>query len=205
MKKQRIAVAALLAGAVSVPALAAGGPSYIDGYYVSGGVEFEVEDLGTFDDDGDGFGAKGELAFAKTAFITGEYQSLKYDDSDLDLDQLRLGLALGPGAGNGNGIYGGVEYVNIDLGETEDDDGEQSGIAGHLGLAGYITPLLRLYGQGGYVKLDDVDGPELLVGGAFDLSPNFALFADYRFTQLEDDQNDQVEFDDFRVGARFSF
>ncbi len=198
-------IAAAVAAAVSAPAMATP-TSHIDGYFLSSGVEFEFDSLGgvDFDDDGDGFGVKGALALSQDFYLTGEYQSAEFDDTEFEFDQFRAGGAIGPGAGDADGFFGAVEYVNIDFDDTS-PDGEQSGIAGHIGLAIKPAPAIKLYAKGGYVKLDDLDGPEFLVGANFDFAPNLGVFLDYRITQFEDEVEDEITLDDFRVGVLFRF
>jgi opacity protein-like surface antigen len=172
-------------------------------YYIPS-AEIEVESfLGNGTDDGDGFGIKGEFAVAPNVYLTGEYQGTEYDDSNLELDQLRLGAAFGEGAGTGGGLYGRIQYLNISFGDDDNDD--ESGVGGHIGFALAPSPEFKLYGEAGYLKFDDVDGPEFLVGAAFQVAPNIGIFADYRTASLEDDNDNELTLDDFRVGARFYF
>lgn len=188
-------------------AASAHGSSYVDGFGVVADTETEIVGVGTADDEGDGGGIKAQLDLGGV-FLTGEYQAVDYDDTEIELDQARVGIALGPGAGNGGGFYGGAEYVNFSFdfpGIPDDDEEDQDGFGGHIGYAIPLSELVRLYGQVGYVKLDDIDGPEFLAGIAVELLPNFGLFADYRATDFEDDEENELSFDDARFGVRFTF
>ena len=201
-------IVAFVAAGFASPLAAQQGQSYLDGFgIVKSDAEAEVVDLGSSEDEGDGYGVKAQLGLGGV-FLTGEYQSVEYDDTELKLDQIRGGLELGPGAGNGSGLYAGGEFVRFtfDYPDVSDDDEEdQDGFGGHIGFALGLSPTVRLYGQAGYVKLDDIDGPEYLAGLAVQLLPNLGLFADYRATDLEDDDENELSFDDVRVGARFYF
>lgn len=192
---------------LSTPLLAAPGSSYIDGYYVpSASVEVENAGLLDFEEEGDGAGVKGAIELVPQVFITGEYQSNQYDDdgSDLELDTYRIGLGLGEGLGNGQGVYGRFEFINADDGG--DDSEEESGVVGTIGLGAILSPQVKIYGEAGYQKFDDLDGPELLAGIALRLLPNLGVFADYRYTQLDlEDTDVEFTYDEFRVGARFYF
>lgn len=199
--KRTLVVAAAAAFGISAPAFSAPGNSYLDGYYVpSAELEIDLPGIGSADDDGDGFGIKGAAELAPQVFLIGEYQSTEYDDSELELDALRIGAGFGAGAGNGGGLYGRIQYIDYEI-----DNEEESGVGGHIGYALPLSNQFRLYGEVGYLKLDDVDGPEVLGGAAFMLAPNLGIFADYRVTQLEDDNDIELTFEDFRVGARFTF
>ena len=191
-------IAAVAACAFAAPAISAQGNNFVDGYFVISDIDAGGSD------DGDGFGVKGAGQVTDRIFFTGEYQSVEYDDSNADLDQFRLGAGFGPGMGSsGEGIYGRVEYVNVDL-DSEDEDG----LGGTVGYALPLNKQFRLHGEVGYLYLDDTDGPELLIGGTYRINQNFGIFADYRMSMLETDvgPGDQdVDIDDLRIGARFYF
>lgn len=194
-KKWIAATAAALI--VSAPAMAQG-HNYVDGFFALSEV-----DPGPTDDDGTGFGLKGEFQVADQLFLGGTYESIEYDDTDTDVDQIRLGGTYGPGAGSRNeGLYGRLEYVDIDI----DGAPEQDGIGGHIGYAKPLSPEFRLYGEAGYLALDDLDGPELLIGGSFQVNPNIAIFSDFRGAFLDvDNASNDLDITTFRVGARFLF
>lgn len=182
---------------------AAPGSSFFDAYYVPS-AELEIENAGFLLDgteDGDGFGFKGAFELAPSMFLTGEYQSNEYEDVDLELDAYRIGLGLGQGAGNGGGLYGRLEFINADDGEED----ESGGVA-TLGFALAASEQFKLYGEVGYQKFDDLDGPEYTVGVALMLTPNLGLFADYRNTLLEVEDTDvEISYEDVRAGLRLTF
>lgn len=197
MMKSRL-VAATLAAAFTLPALAAPTNNFADGYFIPAS---EI-DVGAFDDDGDGFGVKGGFQVSNRILLSGEYQSVDYDDSNAEIDQLRLGADFGPGAGaNGKGLYGRAQYVSID----GDGGGDQDGIGGHAGFGLPLTEQLRLHAEGGYLLLDDLDGPEFLVGASYRFTQNLGAFADYRMSLLDVDGGGDFEVSDLRIGARFYF
>lgn len=209
--KTQSAVLVLASCALAAPfAASAQGGTYIDGYgVVSSDATIEIDDgllNASGKDDGDGGGIRAQLGLGGV-YLTGEYQSVGYDDTDIDVDQTRLGLRFGPGAGDGTGLYAGAEYINyrFDYPDPINDEDEQSGFGGHLGFGIGLLPLVHAYGQVGYVKLDDLDGPEYLVGASVQVLPFLGVFADYRVTDFEDDNNNQLKFEDVRVGARLSF
>jgi hypothetical protein len=179
------------------------GPQYgdnnLDLYYVpSANIDFDPGE-----DDGDGFGGKAAFRVGRDVYLTGEYQRNTYDNEDRDLDQFRIGAAFGSGAGNGEGLYARVDYVNYDL-ELAD---EQDGIGGHVGFALPLSSTFRLFGEVGYLGLDDFSGPEFVGGAVLQVAPNIGIYGDYRATRLEADDNDNVDIDldDVRVGVRFTF
>lgn len=191
----------------ALPAVAAPGNNFLDGYYVSGSLE--TEEPSPIDDevDGDGAGVKGAIELLPDLFLTGEYQALEYDENfglESELNQFRIGAGFGQGVGNGAGLYGRVEYVSLDDDDDEDED-EQNGIGGQIGFALPLSEWLRLHAEVGYVSLDDLDGPEFIFGASLRLARNLGLFADYRSTQLEFESGEEITLEDVRVGARFYF
>lgn len=207
MKAKKLLMLAALAAPLAVPAIAqANEQGHIDAYYIPS-TTLDIDGIG--DDDGDGFGVKGfvPLGPAQSFFLSGEYQASKYDDFDLDVDQLRLGggwqtpLATGTFA-----AYG--EYVNIDL-----DGSEADGLGIHGRLSFPIAPAVNIYGQLGYLWLeddnkDDVNGVEFLIGASVDFTPNIGAFLDFRQSNLTNETNfgDQdFTFQDVRVGVRVLF
>ncbi|MGQ0618953.1 MAG: outer membrane beta-barrel protein [Panacagrimonas sp.] len=199
--------AAVAAFAFCLPAAAEPGNNFLDGYYVSGTFESQVPAPFEEEIDGDGGGVKGAIELLPDLYLTGEYQSVEFDepiDSGLKLNQFRVGGGFGPGVGHGGGLYGRVEYVSIDD-DDEDDEDEQAGIGGQVGFALPLSELLRLHAEVGYLSLDELEGPEFVGGVTVRLARNLGLFADYRFTELEFDDGEEISLEDFRIGARFYF
>ncbi|WP_428311086.1 outer membrane protein [Hydrocarboniphaga sp.] len=196
----------LLLAALAVPTTVfANEGAHVDGYYIPTS-KLDV-DLGggvSGDDDGDGFGVKGIVPFgrAQNFFLEGEYQSSSYDDFDVDLDQLRLGGGWQIPLQTGTlAIYG--EYVDLQI---DDVDADLSGFGVHARLAFPIARNVQIYGQGGYLSLDDhgtYDGFEFLVGASLDITPNIGAFVDYRHTDLSGDVD--YTLGDLRVGVRVLF
>ena len=195
---KRTCIAALAACGFAAPGLAAPGNNFIDGY----GYYSDINPDGPGSDDGIGVGVKGGFQVADQVYLTGEFQTVEYDDSNSDFDQIRLGGGFGPGMGpNSEGLYGRVEYINWDFGHGNDDDG----IGGAIGYGLPLNPQLRLHGEIGYAYLDDIDGPELTVGATYRMAQNLGLFADYRAGFYDTDGGPDVDIGDLRFGVRFTF
>jgi opacity protein-like surface antigen len=205
MKAKKLLMLAALAAPLAVPALAqANEQGHVDAYYIPSS-NLDIDGVG--DDDGDGFGVKGMVPLGSNFFLNGEYQSVTLDDSDWDVDQLRLGggwqtpLATGTFA-----VYG--EYANIDL-----DGSEADGLGVHGRLVFPIAPSVNIYGQVGYLWLEDddnydIDGLEFLIGASVDFTPNIGAFLDFRQSNLSADTgfgDQDFTFQDVRVGVRVLF
>lgn len=203
MQALMILSAAVLA--VAPLAVSAGGMgNALDLYYISAGVEVDDPFFGSGDDDGDGFGIKGNFAIADSFFLSGEYQAVGYDDSDLDLDQFRGGIGVNSDPLAPAVWYGLAEFLNFKLDDGTDSESE-SGFGLHVGGRFAINEVFGINGRIGYVDIDDADGLEWLIGGDIAFTEQLGAFADYRVTSLEDDTGVESDFDDLRVGVRWRF
>lgn len=169
---------------------------HVDAYLVSTNLE-----IGGVDDDGDGFGISGSFRVGEQAFIDAEYQSTETDDFEIEIDQLRLGLGFHSMESTaGLTFYGQGEYLQFDANGDDED-----GFGLHGGILIAATEQLRFKGELGYLTLDDVDGLEYTLGASFDITPNIGLFADYRLTGLEDDNNNELDLTDVKLGVSMLF
>lgn len=210
----------LIAAALASPALASAAttvdynPSYFDLYYMpSAKIKTTVETgLGnaTFKDTGDGYGLKGRFGLGEMFFLSGEYQANDYttdeddnEDLDRDLNIYRIG---GGVAIPNTPFFVEGEYIGVDLGDdNEGNDEEANGYGIHGGAAMTFGERFTVNAKIGYVDVDDYDGFEYLVGGAFNFTTHLAVFADYRGTDLKGGSNTKLELNDFRTGVRFTF
>lgn len=169
--------------------------------------------------EGDGFGARAAIPLAPFFLLTGEYQATNYDELqtpgqpdatiDVDEDQFRFGGGVQYPQPGGAQIGAYLEYVNLewdfnDGGPNEEFDGGGIHLRGEFPL----TPIFGIYGQVGYLGLEndagaELDGPEFLVGAELGFTPNLGVFLDYRGTALEDEFGDELNLDSVRVGLRF--
>ncbi|MDD3761803.1 MAG: outer membrane beta-barrel protein [Nevskiales bacterium] len=201
---KRIIVAGLLSAPLAAYAL---GPNSVDLYYVPV-ADLDIEDASF--DDGDGYGIRAQFDVAPNVFLSGEYQQNEYDNLegsiiDGSLDWLRLGAGL---RFDNTPFYGRVEYVDAQFelkANGVSDDTDDSGFGVHVGAAAPVSDVLHLRGEVGYLDVGDFgDGFELQFGALFALGESVGLFADYRYTQLEDG-GDEADLGDFLTGVRFSF
>ena len=174
---------------------------HVDAYYVS--TDFETAGG---EDDGSGFGLSGAFRVGDQAVIDAEYQSAETDDFDIEIDQLRLGLGLhSVESTSGMTFYGQVEYLQFELAAPGVGSDDEDGFGLHGGVLIAATEQLRFKGELGYLTLDDVDGLEYTFGATFDITPQFGLFADYRLSALEDDDNDETDLTDVKLGVSMLF
>ena len=189
-------------------------PSYFDLYYLPS-AELKASQTiggvtGTGKLDGDGYGVKTRLGFGEMFFVSGEYQANDYttdeddnEDLDRDLNIYRVGGGI---AVPNTPFFVEGEYIGIDVGDdNEGADEESNGYGIHGGAAMTLGERVTLNAKIGYIDVDDFDGFEYLVGGSFNVFGSFAVFADYRGTDLEGGGSSKLELNDFRTGVRFTF
>lgn len=188
-----MAVLCLAAGT----AFAEPGTVDVDLYYVPiAEVEATFPGVGTGGDHGNGFGVRAFAPVMDGLAVSGEYQSVSYQDFD-DLTQYRVGA--GWVGESGSGLF--AEYV------VTDDALESDGYAVHARLStGFV------YGQVGYLWLDSDDledkaaGLEFTVGAVIPVSERFSGFVDVRKTALGHDRSEfEAEISDLRAGVRVTF
>ncbi len=184
-------------------------------------------DLGSLD----GFGLKFRGSIAEDFFFSGEYQGSEIkrsglslsdnagaaiatnDGVELDYTEWRLGVGLPFYREHSLTLFGLLEYVDTEFEAAYDtDDGNggvvsnnlrqrQSGVAAHGGVLFNPTAAWSVYGQVGYLKLDDVDGIEYLAGTALQVHRYGGLFAEYRSSDLKGDGGTRVELTPWRFGV----
>lgn len=201
---------ALLAGALGAPAFAAKDAGSFDVYYVpSAKLKNESGGSTSNSDGGSGFGVKGQFPVDRSVFLLGEYQANSYDGfdgfkADTNLDTLRLGV----GFKHPSGLFVSGEYIKakfkIDAPAPFGTDESNSGYGVHGGVMADLSPQFNFSADIGYLDLgnDGGNGLEFRVGGAFALSNQYGIFADYRQSELKDNSNNKNTLSDVRVGFR---
>lgn len=200
-------ISLMLGVALCAPAAAlAASPSYnyLGGDFIVAG-EAEVDTpFGSAEEDYDGWDINGSLAITPNVFIQGEYTELEIDGGGDDVELFSGGLGLNAPLGTATplDIYGMLTYERI---ETGDDDTDGLGLTG--GLRWLATPRLEVAPYVGYVEYDDdVDGSRYGVDAVFSITPQFAVLAGYRSTQLEFDNGVDLDLEnEISLGGRFYF
>lgn len=192
----------------AAPLAAWAGPmSYIDAYYIPDStLTFEGPNAEVESDDGDGFGVKLAGMVGESVFIAGEYQSTdnEFGNVTATVETSRIGA----GFHFGFPIYLLGEYVNNELsGEIGNfgASGDEDGFGVHAGIKFDILDMLTLDARGGYLDVGDSDGYEYVVGLGLNLDRHFGLFADYRVSELENENDVTGKVEDVRAGLRFRF
>ncbi|AXQ27386.1 porin family protein [Solimonas sp. K1W22B-7] len=205
MHMKKTLLAALLVAAPFSTMAAPASNGWLDVYYNDSDFEITVPGLGSGDDSGDGFGIRGGAKFSDAAFVYGEYQKNEYD-AGFEVQFLRAGLGYIFSNSDNVEFYGKAEIDNVDLDDGSGSSSDETGFGIHGGLAFKPTPAIRLFGEIGYLDIGDAgDGLEYTIGAAFSFTDNLGLIADYRVSNLEDDDSVEVELSDLQLGVRFTF
>ena len=157
---------------------------------------------------GEGWGARAHVGLPFSGlFIAGETQKNELEDGAIALDVTtsRVGVGIefidaGPLTLDGRINF--IHYAFESIGGKDNQDG----FGAHLGADAGIG-ILGVYGSLGYLELEDLKGPEVLVGVRTSLLPLLDIFGEYRHNELEDDTApvSTAEFSEFRVGLNFAF
>jgi len=200
MPIKKTVLAVLLCAAPFATMAAATSTGHLDVYYNDSNADGGGSDL-----DGDGFGIRGAGLISDAAAVYGEYQKNEYDDSgNLEIQQIRAGLAYLFSKSRDLELYGKAEFINY---QAEDDlgDDDDNGWGLHGGIAFLPLPALRVFGELGYLDVGDLDGPEYNVGASYTFTSQFSAVANYRVSDLENEDSGDVELSDLQLGVRFSF
>jgi len=208
---------------VATPALASAAsdisfnPSYFDLYYLPSAKIKASTDFGlgtvTAKDEGDGYGVKTHIGLGQNFFLAGEYQANDYSPEQNDNEEFERDLNIYRfGAGMfipETPFFVEGEYIGIDIGGNDstnaDEDEDRNGYGVHAGVSSTFGERVTLNAKVGYVDVDDLDGFEYLVGGAFNFTQHLGVFADYRGSDLKGSNDNKLELNEFRTGVRFAF
>lgn len=199
--KKTIAIVGLLA---SAPLWAAEGLSYnylqVD-YVADSELDVTLPGVGSGSTDGDGFVLGGVFSINETFYVLADYSDIGYDGS-LDLEEISVGVGGHSNAFTGAiDVFGNLTYENIDIGGVGDDDG----FGAEIGARALLMDALDGYISYKYGSIGDVDSNFFKLGGSYALTPNWAVVAEYRTGDYEDDSNAELDRDDLRIGARYNF
>jgi hypothetical protein len=201
----------LAAALLPATVLAEAGAGYLDGYYIPLSALTIEQGGSSVDKDGFGYGGRGLLPVGQYLGLTAEDQESKFHAVNSTVRQFRIGggPALSIDRFHIQTMLLG-EYVSTNL-RVGGAIIQPDGYGAHLRAAWYPFKGFSVYGQGGYLNLRAGDqsltlsGPEFTAGVAYVFLGDFGVFADYRYTQLEDSNSNKFELGDLRTGIRWSF
>jgi hypothetical protein len=191
-------IGTMLLGAALLPLSAHAETSfdYAAGYYLHSSQDRNGSN------DGNGWGARASGKIIDRAFVFGEYQSASFDSDGggHDVSFIRGGAGF---------ILSETEQASVSLsGEYLSNDrdvgAKLTGWGGHIGAVLHSMDEIDFYGEVGYLDLDEFDGPEYLLGGAFRFAPQWAVTADYRISDFGGDAGD-LKYSDLHAGVRYNF
>ncbi len=154
-------------------------------------------------DTGNGFGFYGEVG-GDTLFVYGDYQltSVDINAEDVDFKETRIGGGLRSGNDTGTLVVRVESYkAEIDSDSTQSDD---SGVGVHVGGDVSLNKTIGLFGDLGFVSLDDYDGTEYRLGARANLTDISEVYGAYRMLSL-DDSGAELDVSEFKLGINILF
>ncbi len=177
---------------LAVAPLAAEAEDMSYSYVEAGWVNTDFDD---FDESADGPGVRGSIGFAESFFAFAEYvsQEVEFLGVDVDVDQIAVGLGGHLDITDRVDLVGRVGYV-----EAEALGAEVDGYLVSAGVRGQVAENFELEGQVVYTDLGSSGGDDtgLGVGGRYFFTKNFAVGAEYQFSD---------DADTWILGVRFAF
>lgn len=158
------------------------------------------------DESGDGFFAKGSVAFGESFYGHASYQEATNDDFgfDISLDETVLGMGYRHAIGTNVDLIAEASYVNLGLDIDVDGFGSDSsdGYRAAVGVRGMMAPQFEATLKAYYTEISDLDGGEfgLQAGAVFHINQTWGIVASYDHTKLLDENINSA-----RIGVRVSF
>lgn len=189
----------LIAVAIALTPMAAMAAGSLDVFYVNQNLETN----GAPDDDGDGFGFRGQAALGQGVSLTALYQDADLDDANTSLRETRIGLSYDTKL-QGINAGAGVETVNLDsngLGIS------QRGYSVNAHASIRVIDNLSGYARVGYTDLNAIDGMEYEIGARLAINKQVGAFVEYRIADMDDNTgaNTDPQLDTLRVGGSYNF
>ena len=158
---------------------------------------FNYVDLGysNWDFDGanssiDGFELKVSRQINDMFYIAGDFNRLSNNGASVNLTTLGLGYM--NNFSESTTFFAELDYANI----SPENSSSENGFEITTGIRSMLTPQFELKGAVEYLSLDNDDITSLVVGGAYNFTDTFAVYADYK---VESDLNR------LGVGIRINF
>ncbi len=196
--KKTIAIVGLLACS---PLWAAEGLSY-NHVQLDWVADTELDSGGSID--GDGFDLRGVFSVNEMFYVLGNYEDVSYDGAGGDLDITTISAGVGV---HSNQMTGGIDlFGNLTFEDLEfaiggfNADGNGFGLEVGAGMP--LGTAAEAFISYQYKDVDDLGVNFFKLGGSYAFTPNWGVTAEYRTGEYDDADIDR---DDFRIGARYSF
>jgi hypothetical protein len=206
MRKSNLANIALLGAlATSICGPANAGGSLSLGYVADSQLELD-SDFGSDEVDGDGFSLQGSFDITDNLFAYGDYYTRTLEDAfgEFDWNTMRIGIGF---SFDNVPIYIGVNWEDVEI-EIEGDSDSEDGFGIRAGGRLPLGERFALLGELGYTVLDEASSADAAIGVSVTLNETASIFADYRATVYEPDDNPDdvtLTLNDLRLGVRFDF
>jgi hypothetical protein len=145
-------------------------------------------DLGVGDIDG--FELKGSKEINDNFYVAGDYSKLSENGYSYSLTTVGVGYK--NDISTSSTFFAELDYAKIDADGGVDADGYEL----TSGIRSMLTNKVELMAAIEYADIDGNDTTSLVLGSAYNLTDNFALYADYKY---------ESELSRYGVGVRFNF
>jgi len=189
----------LIAVAVALTPMAAMAGGSLDVFYVNQDLDIN----GGPNDDGDGFGFRGQAVLGQGVSLTALYQDADLDTANTNLQETRIGLSYDTKL-QGINVGAGLESVNLNSNGLGISARGYS-VNGHASIQ--LIDQLTGYASIGYTDVNSLDGIEYTVGARFAANKQVSVFAEYRYADMDDNTGGNLdpELGTLRVGAGYAF
>lgn len=184
---------------------------FVQGYYVNETDKTQFGNNAETRDEGDGFGFGGQFILPSGVLLSGEYQTLQFDEEggDYEQEETRFGVGLIAPLSPTLELFGLAQINNFEITENGNTE-EISGPGFHIGLRADISDSAEIYGRYGILELEneaesEIDGDEILLGIATGTRQRMGFVAEYRLTSLDLEPDIESELSQFRIGLRYAF
>jgi hypothetical protein len=137
----------------------------------------EIDDIGGFDVDGDGFAFGGSFELADDWHVFGSYGTADFDFG-VDFNELLVGVGFHTAISERTDFVANVSYVSVEVDVGGFGSADDDGFGAEIGIRSMVSPDFELAGYITQVELDDSGGETGLRGEAwYSVSETFAVGA----------------------------
>jgi hypothetical protein len=165
--------------------------SYIEGTYQSSN---------WLDEDFDGFGIAGSVAFADSWYGSAAYRKVSNGDFDVDLDESNVNIGWHTRLADKADFFAELGYVNFGASIGSDDD-NSNGYRVGAGFRGMLAPNFEAGIKATYTDVSDLDSEwGVGVNAIWHINTTWGIVGSYDHTKLADEGMDT-----WSLGVRASF
>ncbi len=146
-----------------------------------------------FNVDMDGYEFKANYELSDSVYMN--YEKMSVNTSGIDFDTRHIGLGVKSIVGPDTVLFAQIDWANFDVDTRYNaNNSDQDGHRASVGLRKNLTDKFEVKAAYEYLDVEDDTSDIFVLGAAYEISPHFFLYADYR----RDSDYDQIG-----LGIRF--